>query len=64
MAKVASGVAGAAIVRTSPAANVVADAIAKLAEDMPAANCIVPIALPFFAIVKLAAAVAAMPLAA
>src|SRR5437762_2435912 len=63
LASVASGVAGAAIVRTSPAANVVADVIAKLAEEAPAAKSIVPIAAPFFAIVKLVAAAAAMPLA-
>src|SRR5438477_8340850 len=61
LASVASGVAGAAIVRTSPAAKVVADPIAKLAEDMPAANCMAPTALPFFAIVKVALAVAAVP---
>src|SRR5712675_943937 len=61
LASVASGVAGAAIVRTSPAAKVVADPIAKLAADMPAAKSIVPTALPFFAIVKVVAAVAAVP---
>ena len=61
LASVASGVAGAAIVRTSPAAKVVADPIAKLAADMPAAKSIVPTALPFFAIVKVALAVAAVP---
>src|SRR5205814_133767 len=43
------------------AAKVVADPIAKLAADMPAAKSIVPTALPFFAIVKVALAVAAVP---
>ena len=61
MASVASAVAGAVKVSTSPGANAVAVAIAKVAVVMPAANAIVPTAVPFWAIVKVADAVAAVP---
>ena len=63
MARVGSGVAGAVMVRTSPAAYVVAAAIVKLAAVAPAAKAIVPTAAPFFAIANEAAAVAAVPAA-
>src|SRR5260370_15154385 len=59
LARVASAGDGAAIVSTSPAAKVVAVLIAKPALAAPAANTIVPVAVPFLAIVKLAVAVAA-----
>src|SRR5438552_10952426 len=54
LASVASGVAGAAIVRTSPAGKGVADPIAKLSPGMPAAKSNVPTATPIFFIVKVA----------
>ncbi len=49
------------MVKTSPAAKVVAAPIAKLAVVAPAPNTIVPTAVPFLAIVKVALAVAAVP---
>ncbi len=61
LARVASGVAGAAIVKTSPAMKVVAEAIVKLAGAAPAAKAIVPIAAPFCWIAQVAPAVATVP---
>src|SRR5262249_53800437 len=61
LARVASAGDGAVTVSTSPAENAVAVPIVKLALVAPAANTIVPRAVPFLAIVKVAVAAAAAP---
>src|SRR5436190_13593356 len=57
LASVASGVAGAAVVRTSPAAEVVGDPLAKSAGGMAGGDLMGAAALPVFAVVNVALAV-------